>query len=79
MHGLFDSRPDDFFGVGVFDNELSKTVFQDKVDDPWGAEVFCKFEITPAILFSSNLQYLSASNKRVYGATLLPEKLQVEF
>ena len=77
--GLFDSRPDDLFGAGLFYNDLSKTVFQDKVDDPWGAEVFYNLEITPAVRFSTNLQYLRASNKSVDDTTLLSARLQVRF
>ena len=77
--GIFDSRPDDLFGVGYFYNDLSDTLFSESVDDGQGVELFYNFAITPAVRLSTNLQYIGASNPRVDDTTLLTARLQLKF
>ena len=78
--GIFDSRPNDLFGLGYYYNDQSSTtLFSDRVDDSEGFEAFYNFAITPAVRFSTNLQYLKASNPNVDDTTLLSARLQIKF
>jgi porin len=59
--GLFQSRPDDLFGVGYFYNDLSTDRFLPDLgyeDKGEGFEAFYNFAITKSVRFSTNLQYL---------------------
>lgn len=77
--GIFESRPDDLFGIGYYYNDQSKTLFDEKIDDGQGAEAFYNFAITPAIRLSANLQYIKPVNPRVDDTTLLSARLQFKF
>ncbi|MGD9293407.1 MAG: carbohydrate porin [Roseobacter sp.] len=77
--GLFDSRPDDLFGVGYYYNDQSKTLFEPGVDDGQGAEVFYNFAITPAARFTTSAQWIKAVSPTVDNTTLVSARLQVTF
>ena len=77
--GIFDSRPEDLFGVGYYYNDQSDTLFKDRIDDGQGAEVFYNFAITPSIRFSTNLQWIKSVEPTIDDTTLLSARLQVTF
>ena len=77
--GIFDSRPDDLFGVGYYYNDQSKTLFEPSVDDGQGAEVFYNFAITPAVRFTTSAQWIKAVNPTVDDTTLVSARLQITF
>jgi hypothetical protein len=61
--GLFDARPIDSFGAGVYVNGISDDLKADAdelglgdVDDEVGLELFYDFAITPAVRFTSSYQ-----------------------
>jgi carbohydrate-selective porin OprB len=61
--GLFDARPIDSFGAGVYINGISDDLKADAdqlglgdVDDEVGLELFYDFAITPAVRFTSSYQ-----------------------
>ena len=77
--GMFDSRPNDLFGLGYYYNDHSDSLFETRTDDPQGAELFYNFEITPAVRLSANLQYMKAANPDVDDTTLLSARFQIKF
>lgn len=77
--GIFDARPDDTFGVGYFYNDLSEGRFLDEVDDGYGFEAFYNFAITPAVRFSTNLQYVSSGFSGIDDTFALSTRLQLRF
>lgn len=67
MHGLLDVRPDDYFGVGTYYNELSGDLkdglyrFSNgdiSVGDEYGVEVFYDIAVTPAVSLNISYQHV---------------------
>jgi porin len=78
--GVIPGRPNDVFGVGYFYNDLSsKSFILDRVGDAQGVEGFYSLAITPAVKFSTNIQYTKSARPLIDDTFLLSTRLYTVF
>ena len=80
--GIIPSRPNDLFGVGGFYNDLASSRIEKTFgieEDYAGMETFYNFAITPALKFSTNIQYLPSVLSMVDDSVMISGRLQLIF
>jgi porin len=80
--GIFSRRPEDAFGVGYFNNDLSLPLFIETIgvdDSSQGVEVFYNWAITPAAKLTLDVQWLESPLERIDDSTVLHARLLMTF
>ena len=80
--GIFESRPDDLFGLGYFYNDLSTDRYLPVLgfeDQGEGYEAFYNLAITKSVRLGTNVQYLNSILPGEDDAVVVMGRLQVIF
>lgn len=71
--GIFDSRPDDRFGIGTFWTEFTDggLVGLVGIDDSYGLEMFYTFQVMPWLKITADIQVVNSALPQVDDSALI--------